>query len=372
MIKIKNLYLKAGSFKLQNINLNIKEGQYCVLLGPTGAGKTILMECIAGLRKLDNGKIFLNGKEDTNTPAEKRNIGYLPQEYGLFPFMNVYHNIGIGLRLRKFSHKEMKININNISEELNIKNLLGRIPSTLSGGEKQRVALARALIINPNILLLDEPYSSIDTSLKHQLRWQMKTVHQKTKKTILHITHDLEEAFTLGQVIAVIIDGKIKQFGSREEIFYHPRNTEIAKFIGINNIMRGKVIETSHKRQIKVKYRDYSLLLPFSEKIKNGQDISFCIHPEEIKILTEDSTFMPDNNLFNGKIISVIPLGISYTIYFKIPDSKCVCSYYDFELKVSKYFFDKMKLCEGKDIKVNLPKSKIHIFEEQEHSIASI
>lgn len=367
MIKVENLCLNLGNFRLKNINFSVEDGQYCVLLGSSGAGKTLLMECITGLREPDRGRIFLNGREVTDIPPEERNIGYLPQDYALFPFMNVYCNISFGLRLRKFTADEIKRDVNNVADSLNIKHLLHRLPSTLSGGEKQRVALARAFIINPYFLLLDEPYCSLDASLKRHLWLQMLRFHRRTNKTTVHITHDLEEAFTLGEKVIVLINGCAEQSGSREDVFYHCNSFKVASFLGISNILYGRVISVNGEDNIKIGWKDYTITAPFKEGFVEGNKIIFCIRPQEIKIIREGRPIRAElrDNLFKGQIVDSISHGTTYTLYFKISDSQPTYdSEHDFEIIVPVYTYLKLNLQRGKEILVGLRKKVIQVFKE--------
>ena len=367
MIKVENLCLNLGNFRLKSINFSVEDGQYCVLLGPSGAGKTLLMECITGLREPDRGRIFLNGREVTDIPPEERNIGYLPQDYALFPFMNVYHNISFGLRLRKFTADEIKRDVNNVADSLNIKHLLHRLPSTLSGGEKQRVALARAFIINPYFLLLDEPYCSLDASLKRHLWLQMLRFHRRTNKTTVHITHDLEEAFTLGEKVIVLINGCAEQSGSREDVFYHCNSFKVASFLGISNILYGRVISVNGEDNIKIGWKDYTITAPFKEGFVEGNKIRFCIRPQEVKIIRKGRPIKEElrDNLFRGRIVDSISHGATYTLYFRIFNSlPTYSSEHDFEIIVPAYTYLKLNLQRGKEIMVGLRKKALQVFKE--------
>ncbi|UCD83208.1 MAG: ABC transporter ATP-binding protein, partial [Deltaproteobacteria bacterium] len=239
-------------------------------------------------------------------------------------------------------------------------------PRNLSGGEKQRVALARALATEPQFLLLDEPYSSIDAGMRHQLWVQMHNLHRELKKTCLHITHDLEEAFTLGEMIAVMINGRIEQVGKPEEVFYHPRNQEVARLLELGNILSGKVEEIDRTGDwIKVKCNNYYLTLPCHDGVQTNKEISFCIAPHEIKIIREGRPIRDSlkDNLFKGRIVNSVSHGMSYTLYFKIGDLRDT-DRYDFEAKLPAYNYLKLNLAEGKEITVSLRKKAIHIFED--------
>ncbi len=366
MIEVRNLSKNLGDFFLKDINLTVGKQKYYVILGPTGAGKTVLLECIAGLHKV-NGRIFLNGTEVTNLPPEKRNIGYVPQDYALFPFLSVRENITSGLRYKKIPREKAVQSINRIVNILNLNKILDRSPRNLSGGEKQRVALARALVTEPQFLLLDEPYSSIDAGMRHQLWLQMHSLHRELKKTCLHITHDLEEAFTLGEGIAVMINGRIEQAGRPEEVFYHPRNQEVARLLEFGNILKGEVKEFDRTDdRIKVKCKEYYLTLPYRDGVQLNKELSFCIAPNEVKVIREGRPIRDSlkDNLFKGRIVKSISHGMSYTLFFKIGDARNAETEYDFETKLPAHSYLKLNLVEGKEIMVSLRKKAIHIFED--------
>ena len=207
MLAVKGLSYKIGDFSLKDINLDINENEYFVLLGRSGSGKTTLIKCINGLYRVTNGMIRLNGKDITKLTPEYRNIGYLPQDFALFPHLNVKKNILFGIKIRKENKKNITERLDNLINLLGIKNLLNRDVVNLSGGEKQKAALARALIVHPDVLLLDEPFSSIDHGLKVELWFELKDLLKKLNIIVIHITHNLDEAHAVADKIAVLING---------------------------------------------------------------------------------------------------------------------------------------------------------------------
>lgn len=210
--------VKVGSFELKEVNLDLKVGEYFIILGESGCGKTVLLETIAGRHPICEGKVFTNGLDITTVLPEERNIGFVYQNYMLFPHMNVEQNIGMPLKVRGVSKKETRSRVRELMVILSIEHLSGKYPETLSGGEKQRVALARALIFLPKILLLDEPMSALDYVTKKQVQHTLYEIQKKFDLTVVHVTHDIEEALFFADRIGIIADNSIAKVLGRSEI----------------------------------------------------------------------------------------------------------------------------------------------------------
>jgi molybdate/tungstate transport system ATP-binding protein len=228
VIEIKNVSVHLGNFSLSDLNFSIDDREYFVVLGPTGAGKTILIECLAGLQRFMKGEIWVDGNNITTLPPERRKVGYVPQDFALFPFLNVVENITFGLRGKSIEKNEMKEKVKSLSNLLGIFHLLNRDIRTLSGGEKQRVALARALATSPQILLLDEPLNSIDVKTSKYLRLELKRLHGELGITTIHVTHNLIEAEEIADRMAVLNMGKLEQVGTPEEVFFYPQSETVS------------------------------------------------------------------------------------------------------------------------------------------------
>ena len=239
MLKLENINKKLGNFSLSGISIDIADGDYFVLLGRSGSGKTQLLELIAGLKDPDSGRILVDNEDITKTKIQNRNIGLVFQDYAIFPNMTVFGNIAYSLHCRKIEKKEISERVENIARELNISDILNRFTNNLSGGELQRVALARTLITYPKVLLLDEPLASIDASLKDDIKKIFRQLHKKGL-TIVHVTHDYREAVSLATSVGVIHNGHIIQVGTPSEVFSKPVNKFVARYSGIRNFFRVK------------------------------------------------------------------------------------------------------------------------------------
>jgi molybdopterin-binding protein len=241
MLTLKNITKRLSEFSLENISFTVEQGDYFILLGESGAGKSMLLETIAGLVTPDSGMIQLNGKDITLEKIQNRNIGLVFQDHAVFPHLSVLENIIYALHHSGLNKTEKIEKVKHIAKELGITELLDRRPETLSGGELQRVALGRTLIQQPKILLLDEPLASLDTRLKGELRRLLRKIHHNGQ-TILHVTHDYEEALSLGTNIAVINAGKIIQTGTPAKVFHHPKSEFVAHFVGVKNFFPASLV----------------------------------------------------------------------------------------------------------------------------------
>ncbi len=242
MLSIQNLTKKYDEFQLSDINLEIAKGEYFVLLGPSGAGKTVLFETIAGIMPPDSGKILFDGRDITFESIRNRRIGLVFQDGAVFPHLTAGQNISYPLRIKKLSTTQVREKVFTLAEQMGISHLLHRKPSTLSGGELRRVAIARTLALDPECLLLDEPLSSLDVQLQQEILDLLKSLN-KSGLTILHITHNYREAFYLAHKMAVIDKGRIIQQGLPSEIVSHPRSKFVADFIGIKNYFDFKAVD---------------------------------------------------------------------------------------------------------------------------------
>ncbi len=243
MIRLENLHVRVGGFDLREISFEVPRGGYALIIGPTGSGKTTLLEAVAGHARLLAGRVFMHDDEVTHLPPERRGIGFVYQQYHLFPHLSVRENIGYGLRgsRSRTSTPRPETRVTDLADMLAIGPLLDRPVRGLSGGEQQRVALARALAPKPSILLLDEPFAAVDPATRQVLRRELRELHEREGITTLQVTHDFDEALRLGDLVAVLSEGRIAQSGTPEQVFRYPNSAFVARFVGTGNVIAGRV-----------------------------------------------------------------------------------------------------------------------------------
>ncbi|MDA0838967.1 MAG: ABC transporter ATP-binding protein [Planctomycetota bacterium] len=278
-IRIEGLYHSWGSFAFNGIDLDVIAGEYFVLLGPIGSGKTLLLESIAGLHTPDAGRILIGGKDITYAPPGRRGIGFVYQQSMLFPHMNVERNIGFGLRFSRLREAEKKKRISDTVDLLGLSHLLERSTENLSGGERQKVALARALAVHPQVLLLDEPLSPLDNLSREGLRDQLRIVHLELGMTTIEVTHDQLSARLQADRVGVIRDGQIIQTGTMEEVFERPQSAFVAEFLGTENVYAGKVITVGAETKFVLESG-----LEFAVETKVSGEAGACIRPELVRV----------------------------------------------------------------------------------------
>ena len=348
MIQVKNLCVALGDFQLQDINLTVDEGEYFIVLGPTGAGKTVLLESIAGLYPVKSGQIWLRGKEVTSLEPEKRNISIVYQDHALFPHLSAAENILFGLKIHRRPKQELVKVLDWLSDLLGIAHIMDRSPDTLSGGERQKVALARALSTKPEVLLLDEPLSALDPETREGVQKELRQLHNQLKVTTIHVTHDFEEAIALGDHIAVLGEGCIKQVGTPEQIFHQPNSEFVARFAMARNIFTGEVVERDDGSTL-FRTEDTELVIVTDLRGK----LHASVRPEDILISPEPLRSTARNS-FCGTITHIADRGSTLYLTVNLPP--------DFICLVTRRSCEEMGLTKGQKVYITFKASAVHIF----------
>lgn len=279
-----------GKLACSGIDLTVNAGEFFTFLGPSGCGKTTILRLIAGFIKPDRGSIYLGGREITHLAPEKRNVGMVFQNYALFPFLSVFDNIAYGLKIQKKTEKQIKKIVQDYIELIGLTGFETRSISDLSGGEQQRVALARSLVIEPSVLLLDEPLSNLDARLRDKMRVEIKSLQKKLGITTIFVTHDQTEALTMSDTIAVFDQGRIAQVGTPHGVYAEPNSAFVAKFIGDTNLFEAKI----HGGKAVI---SADLVFQLDSPTKQGMYVS--IRPQDVA-LTETDPGLP--NTFRAKL----------------------------------------------------------------------
>lgn len=298
MLKLKNISKKYEGFALHNISFSIEKGEYVVLLGESGAGKSLILEMIAGLILPDRGEIFHGTKNITTEKIQKRNMGMVFQDNTVFPHLKVKNNIAFPLKNKKLDAQAVQKIVLDLAQKTRVDHLLDRWPETLSGGELQRVAIARTLASDPVCLLLDEPMASLDVQLRDDMRSLLRQLNEEGM-TMIHVTHDFEEAISLADKIGIVYQGELVQFACPKEIFHKPKSKFIANFSGIKNFYNSVVIDD---KTIRLENR-IELKLPHG--LTKGQ--GFAMFKREDVILSTSQIDSSIINNFEGKVIEIIP-----------------------------------------------------------------
>ena len=281
-VALSDVTKRFGSFEaISHVSLQVEQGEFFSLLGPSGCGKTTMLRMLAGFISPTAGVISIGGQNVSGLPPEKRNIGIVFQNYAIFPHMNVFDNIGFGLRMRKLPGPEIDRRVRQALEQVGLSGFERRYQRELSGGEQQRVALARVLVTQPRVLLLDEPLSALDKKLREEMKYWIRDLHAQLRITTIYVTHDQGEALTMSDRIAVMSRGMVEQIGTPREVYEQPRTHFVTDFIGESNIVPVRVIDVD-QQYARLMLAGFSIAAPKREQVSPGQHVSLVIRPEHI------------------------------------------------------------------------------------------
>jgi spermidine/putrescine transport system ATP-binding protein len=288
---------------LNGIDLSVDENEFVTLLGPSGCGKTTTLRIIGGFERPDEGRVFFDGKDITDLPANQRHINTVFQNYALFPHMSVGENIAFSLRVKNKKESEIRDRVKDALELVNLKGFENRRIDQLSGGQQQRIAMARAIVNEPRVLLLDEPLGALDLKLRQEMEYELVRLKKELGITFIYITHDQEEALTMSDKVVVMNEGYIQQEGTPQEIYDEPVNAFVADFIGDSNILSGQMVD---ERVVRIDGVDYPCIDGTAEGFPPRRRVDVVIRPEDIDIVPYGK------GLWNGTIISKLFIGVHY------------------------------------------------------------
>ncbi|WDP85452.1 MAG: ABC transporter ATP-binding protein [Desulfobacter sp.] len=346
MIAFENIHLDLSGFSLKNINLEIREKDFFALIGPTGSGKSLLLEGIMGLMDFSSGGVRFKGRDMTAVPVELRNLAIVYQDFALFPHLDVTQNILYGTKYHKISKKEVSDRLSMLVSTLGLENILDRRPHNLSGGEKQRVALARSLILNPKVLLLDEPLSALDPLFHNEAKHLLEKIHQELDMTIVMVSHNFNDVIYLANRGAIIHKGQIHQQGDIITLFEKPASRFIADFVGMRNI-RPVVVQ-----QGQLKIQDSGLDILASDLTESGH-WHMGIRPEEIVLNPNGADLWA--NRFEGRIKKISNHGVFLDLVLSTQDM-------DFEAIWPRSYLRDHKLEVGQTVGFAFHPESVHIF----------
>jgi alpha-glucoside transport system ATP-binding protein len=328
-IKLDNLTKKYGEIDvIKGVNIEINSGEFVVIVGPSGCGKSTMLRMIAGLEKITNGDVLIDGKVVNDIEPAKRDVAMVFQSYALYPHLSVFENIAFGLKIAKLNKDLIKTKVSQVASALELSDQLNKLPKQLSGGQRQRVAIARAMVREPKVFLFDEPLSNLDAGLRVNTRIELAKLHQSISATMVYVTHDQVEALTLAEKIVVLNEGVVEQYGTPMELYFKPVNKFIASFIGSPkmNFIDAKVVEVN-KKGCKLNILNKVIDSYFSfRNVQCDQGLSLGIRPENLTVVSQRDC------LFNGSVEIIEYLGEYNLIYIRIPQQELLCIKVDIKL----------------------------------------
>ncbi|HRY28878.1 MAG TPA: sn-glycerol-3-phosphate ABC transporter ATP-binding protein UgpC [Elusimicrobiota bacterium] len=321
-VDLKNVAKKFGDhYVVKNVNLEIPDKEFFILVGPSGCGKSTTLRMIAGLEEASEGTVSINGQVVNDVPPKDRDIAMVFQNYALYPHMTVYENMAFGLKLRRYPKSEIDRRVREAAEILNLGPLLQRKPKALSGGQRQRVAVGRAIVRKPHVFLFDEPLSNLDAKLRVQMRVELSKLHDRLQTTMIYVTHDQVEAMTMGDRICVMKDGEIQQVAPPLELYHKPANQFVAGFIGNPPMNFFPVRIEKNKDGVWLRHEAFSLAAPAAtaDKIRPrvGQEAVLGIRPEDIYDRLFYSSQVPEGSTVKAVVEVLEPMGSEIYLYLK-------------------------------------------------------
>ena len=312
---------------LQNIDLEVPQGELVSLLGPSGCGKTTTLNVIAGFETPDLGDVVIDGRTVNAVPTHERGLGMVFQGHALFPHMTCFENVAFGLRTRKVTEAEVRRRVSEVMELVRLGELRDRYPRELSGGQQQRVGLARALVVQPRVLLLDEPLSNLDAKLRRAMQSEIKRIHEAVQTTMIYVTHDQEEALTLSDRIGVMNHGKLEQLDSPVAIYRWPRTRFVADFIGASSFIEGTVSEVYSGRAV-VAVEGCGRTGVAAENLNTGQKVQMGVRSDRIAIRPAVSGASdPTGLVLAGNVASIVFAGPSFHVTLDLGDDRLMTAH---------------------------------------------
>jgi len=360
MLEVADLSARVGAFVLSNVSLTVLPSSCHVILGPTGSGKTLLLESVIGLRNPQAGRVVLEGTNITHLPMERRGLSYVPQDLALFPHMTVRENILYPMRIRGGNEDIENGILRELIDSLGIRHLLDRSVRNLSGGERQRTALSRAVASGRKYLVLDEPLSALHESLKKELWYLLKDLQKKYELAMLMVTHDLEEAFFLGDAISIIIDGRLHQQGTKGEIYGRPLSLEVATFLGVGNLFCAR-IDSVNGDSLSVICEELGVDLNLSPRgiksaVAEHDEFVVGIRSEDALIL-KPGEFSPNmNNIIEGTVLEIFETGALCIVI-----ARCGSRSTNIEIGIRPRIWNGLSLFRGQSVRIHLPEESLFL-----------
>ncbi len=355
-IRLENVTKVFGNVvAVDHVSFQIEHGEFFTIIGPSGHGKTTVLRIIAGFEIPEEGRVYFDDKDVTFLKPYERGTAMVFQNYALWPHMTVYDNVAYGLKLRKIPEEEIKKKVREVLELVGLEGLENRYPLQLSGGQQQRVALARALVVEPDVLLLDEPLSNLDAKLRIEMREELKRLQRKLNITTVYVTHDQVEALSMSDRIAVLFKGSLQQVGSPEELYFKPVNLFVAGFLGRSNILPGKILGKSNSyTRIYVEELGVELLATSLTDTGKGYAV---MRPESFRLATPQDT----TNIINGRVESVMFLGDKREVKLKAG-----------KIHLTVYLKPEQQVGIGDHIRVHIPPERVMFLPASEKEVEEL